>query len=113
MKQLALITAAVIALTTTPARTHDHARPDLDGWYPTLQSRKGPCCDGSDAQHISDVEWRITGNHYQVFLEGDWRDVDDSAVVQGPNLDGTALVWSYYLNGEKIGIRCFMPGTGS
>ena len=34
----------------------------------TLKSGKGPCCDGSDALHLSDIDWETTpdGQHYRV-----------------------------------------------
>ena len=35
------------------ALAHDHQHPELNGWYESLRSGKGPCCDGTDAQcHI-------------------------------------------------------------
>lgn len=42
------------------AHGHDHNHPELNAWMQTLKSGKGPCCDGSDALHLSDVEWETT-----------------------------------------------------
>ena len=96
---------------------HDHARPDLDSWYPTLQSRKGPCCDGPgvDATHLDDPDWQATGDPetpYRVRLPGSkvWIPVPEAAVVHSPNRDGRALVWPMWADGEQI-VRCFLAGT--
>lgn len=68
-----LAAAALLGLAidrlATPARAHDHNRPGLDGWYPTLRSPAGSnCCDGPkvDAVHLADVDWKpataVTGS---------------------------------------------------
>lgn len=108
---------AVLALMAAPAGAHDHARPELDSWYPTLQSRKGPCCDGPgvDATHLDDPDWQTTGDPatpYRVRLPGSkaWLDVPETAVVHEKNRDGRALVWPMHINGE-LAIRCFLAGS--
>jgi hypothetical protein len=92
------------------AYAHDHGRPELDGWFKALQSQKGPCCDGSDAQSLSDVDWRSKDGHYEVMLDGEWSEVEDSAVIKEPNRAGPTMVWTYYYNGKQRA-RCFMPGS--
>ena len=107
--------AVVFLCLLTPAFAHDHEHPELNEWMKTLQG-KGPCCDGSDAKHLTDVEWRTKDGHYQVYINqySDdkgaflWVDVPDDAVVKGPNLDGRTLVWPIW--GLIPTIRCFMPG---
>lgn len=107
-----ILIAAMLA--ASPALAHDHARPELNGWFESLRSAKGgPCCDGSDAKRIDDVDWETRDGHYRVRLDGQWVDVPDGAVVEGPNREGPAMVWPYYLNGKLDGIRCFMPGSGA
>jgi hypothetical protein len=115
-------------------RAHDHKRPDLDSWYPTLLSGKGPCCDGpkNDALHLRDVDWETQnkamddGEHYRVrvpknaldfkrAVEGQdvdtqWVDVPDNALVTEPNKDVGTLVWPIY-GYLSPSIRCFLPGT--
>ena len=94
------------------AIAHDHSRPELDHWFMSLQSKgKSPCCDGSDATRLDDVDWESEDGHYRVRLEGEWVDVPDSAVVNGPNRAGPTMVWPYYVNGAMRGVRCFMPGN--
>lgn len=92
---------------------HDHNHPELNGWLMSLRNNKGvPCCDGSDATRLSDVDWESKDGHYRVRLMGDdWVDVPDEAVIEQPNRAGQTLVWPYYLNGQLRGIRCFMPGS--
>lgn len=103
------------------ASAHDHKQPDLDRWFRQQYSTKGPCCDGEEAHHIPDVDWDSTCTdgkcHYRVFLYNKWWNVDDGAVVQGPNLSGTALVWAAPTRNQgeeviSVFIRCFMPGAG-
>jgi len=99
------------------AYAHDHTHPELNEWFRSLRSKGGaPCCDNSDfetgsAKHLEDVDWDSKDGHYRVRLNGHWIDVPDSAVVPGANRAGPAMVWPFYMNGELIGIRCFMPGA--
>ncbi len=37
----------------------------------------------------------------------------DYSIVDGPNREGSALVWTYGMDGLQVGIRCFMPGAGT
>jgi hypothetical protein len=39
------------------ARAHDHQRPQLNGWYASLRSGKGSCCNGTDAKRADDADW--------------------------------------------------------
>jgi len=39
------------------ARAHDYQHPELNSWYESLHSGKGPCCDGSDAKRVDDADW--------------------------------------------------------
>ncbi|HEY1216722.1 MAG TPA: hypothetical protein VGE93_24115, partial [Bryobacteraceae bacterium] len=62
---------ALMLLSLGKSLAHDYARPELAPWFMSLQSRgHSPCCDGSDATHLSDVEWRTARgadgqSHYQ------------------------------------------------
>ena len=102
----------VFSLFASGAQAHDHNRPDLNEWFKGLESRsKSPCCDGDDALAVEDPDWEMNSGHYRVRLSGEWVDVPDRAVVDGPNRDGRAMVWPYYVNGELRGVRCFLPGS--
>jgi hypothetical protein len=111
------ITASIIALIflvsalVSVAHAHDQNKPELDSWYRSLQSGKGPCCGGpsEDATHLDELQWRSKGDGYEVFIEGHWIDVPPAAIVPVPNKDGRALVWLYYLMGDPV-VRCFIPG---
>lgn len=108
---LVLILGALVAHINN-ARAHDHARPDLDGWFMSLESKsKSPCCDGADALRLDDVDWETRDGHYRVRLEGEWVDVPDSAVVEAPNRAGPTMVWPYRRDGHLNQIRCFLPGS--
>lgn len=103
----------VLALSIHPIRAHDHSRPELKPWFESLQSRAGAaCCDGTDATRLDDVDWESRAGRYRVRLYGEWIDVPEGAVVDGPNRAGPAMVWPVrgYLG---MTIRCFMPGSMS
>jgi len=111
MMRAFIIILPAIALCISPARGHDHDKPWLNDWFMSLQSRGGePCCDGSDATRLDDVDWESKDGHYRVRIGGEWVDVPDSAVIDAPNRDGPAMVWPYYFN-RKPHVRCFIPGT--
>jgi hypothetical protein len=106
-----VISALILPIFATgPARAHDHDHPELNGWYESLHSGKGPCCDGSDAKRVDDADWESKDGHYRVRIDGEWVDVPNEAVVDGPNRAGRTMVWPYYLDGHPRA-RCFMPGS--
>jgi hypothetical protein len=111
---LACIALLIAAVTVAPVHGHDHARPDLDGWYHSLQSRKGLCCGPEDEyaalNQLDGFDWKMEGGNYKVFVDGRWLDVPPEAVIDQPNKAGRALVWLYHFQGEPI-VRCFMPGA--
>lgn len=111
MKFLApILVLAGLIFSFSPARPHDHARPELDKWFTDLRSKGGaPCCDGTDATSLADPDWELKDGHFRVRLDGQWVDVPDEAVVDVPNRYGPALVWPY--TGYQPGVRCFMPGS--
>lgn len=99
---------------------HDKDHPELSDWFRSLTNFEGmPCCDGSDATRIEDVDWQTICEagtdecHYQVRLEGQWWNVPPPAVVQSGNRLGPALVWPVYRRDHEIFIRCFLPGAGT
>jgi hypothetical protein len=94
-----------------PVHAHDRNKPELDDWYRSLRSGKGPCCGGpsEDATHLDEMQWRTKGEGYEVFIEGEWIEVPPPAIVPVPNQDGRALVWLYHFDGKPV-VRCFMPG---
>jgi hypothetical protein len=87
-----------------------YQHPELNGWYESLHSGKGPCCDGSDAKRVDDADWETKDGHYRVRIDSEWVDVPNEAVVDGPNRAGRTMVWPYYLDGHPKA-RCFMPGS--
>jgi hypothetical protein len=122
---LFVIVVIGFAVYSCSAGAHDYRHPEKQKWYESLHSSKEVCCDGKEATHIADFEWDTTCEqnnfgeklcHYRVFLHNKWRDVPASAVVEGPNLDGSALLWEIPdWHGNQITdttIRCFMPGAG-
>jgi hypothetical protein len=121
MRWLALTVVSLLlllmALLIHGARARDldgrYAQSPLRKWFDGLKSSGGAlCCSDADGTAISDAEWRSKNGGYEVFLEGEWRRVPDSAVVTEPNKSGRTMVWP--LRGYMgITIRCFMPGSMS
>ena len=108
---IVLATATVILLIAylTKAHAHDHNRPELNDWLKDLHSaNKTWCCVGDDTDAID--AWETKGKSYRVKFRGEWYDVPESALVDGPNKGGDALLW---MNKGWTGmsVRCFMPGS--
>lgn len=98
-----------LILLVSAGHAHDHARPALTDWLKSLTSKnKQLCCDGTDTDAIED--WETKDSRYRVKFRGLWFDVPDSAIVEGPNKGGDALLW---MNKGYSGfsVRCFMPGS--
>jgi hypothetical protein len=98
------------------AHAHDHSRPDLNNWFESLSSGKGPCCSDADGKALSDIDWEVREGRYRVRIEGQWWDVPHEAVIKEPNRAGRTMVWPIYYwalggNLRRIEIRCFMPGV--
>lgn len=115
-----LAVAAAYAMLLAAARAHlAQATPEMNEWLSQQSNGRGDmCCSSADGSTIPDVDWQTTpdGKHYQVRLEGQWRDVDDNKVVTAPNRFGPAVVWTYRTQaaiGGRLEIRCFMPGAGA
>lgn len=92
-----------------PAFGHDHRRPGLNDWMKGLFSKsKTWCCDGNDNDAID--EWETKDGRYRVKFRGEWFNVPESAIIDGPNEAGDALLW---MNKGFSGfsVRCFMPGS--
>ena len=107
---LVLFIVVLSASTLGRGRAHDYQHPELNDWYESLHSGKGPCCEGTEAKRVDDADWESKYGHYRVRINGECVDVPDEAVVPGPNRAGRTMVWPYYLNGHPKA-RCFMPGT--
>jgi hypothetical protein len=107
---LAVAVIAVLLIILFSAHAHDPGRPELNGWFDHLASKKGPCCSFADGETVADVDWQSKDGHYEVKLDGDWIVVEDSAVITEPNRIGRTMVWPFTLYGETK-IRCFMPGS--
>lgn len=110
---LALITLGATMI-TRPVFGRDldgrYANSPLKPWFDQLKSGKGPCCSDSDGYVVKDADWKTRDGQYQVYLEGEWRDVPPDAVITEPNLFGRTMVWPIKGWGG-LTIRCFMPGS--
>jgi hypothetical protein len=112
-----LLGIRVLALHPAVARDLDgrFANSPLHSWFESLRSGRGPCCSDADGRALSDVDWDSKDGHYRVYIDGEWWDVPDEAVIKEPNRAGRTMVWPVYYSPQggpvRIEIRCFMPGS--
>jgi hypothetical protein len=119
--ELSSLTARIIPVTGSPFKINFAL---LNAWFQSLKNKAGePCCDTGDAQR-AEVEWDMAKGGYKVQLKhphrpiepGQWFDVPYSAVIDQPNLSGSAMGWwhpSYDEDGRMTPmLRCFIPGPG-
>lgn len=109
---LVLAVASIVLLfciSLYPVFAHDHNNPERTDWLKSLHSQnKTWCCDGNDTDIIE--QWETRNGRYRVRFRGEWYDVPDSAVVDGPNKGGDALLWMNK-GYSGLSVRCFMPGA--
>jgi hypothetical protein len=117
---LVIFAIIVASLAWSQAYPHDAARPELNKWFESLHSGKGPCCADADGALVADADWASVTDttkpnvHYKVRIDRQWVDVPDDAVLKEPNKDGRTIVWGYPMkgwgNGTGYYIRCFIVG---
>jgi len=86
----------------------------IQDWFKSQKNPKGePCCSVADGTY---AEEDVRGDYYwtrfqTAFGITEWMPVPDSALIRGPNPNGSAVVWYYFQDGKPV-IRCFIPGGG-
>ncbi len=99
---LALFTVAAPSRAAPPA----DADPTLAPWFNSLrQPGSGiSCCSIADC---GPVDYRTVADHYEAFIEGEWRVVPpDKVLKRADNPTGRAVVcWT-----KPTGIMCFIRG---
>ena len=108
-------TLIVLLVSHLAANAHDPNRPELNHWFESLKSGKGPCCSNADGIAVASPDWESRGGGYRVRLYGQWWDVPPEAVIVGPNLTGRTIAWPVYeyidgMPARVTDIRCFIPG---
>jgi hypothetical protein len=90
------------------ANAHDPLHPEWTDWLMSQKNQNnGECCNGQDTLVLSDSEWKVVGDHYEVFHNGTWMSVPRWALTQGTdNITGHALLWVFNMR-----VMCFKPGT--
>lgn len=91
--------------------------PIIHAWFEKQHNfRKQWCCDISDGHILSDNEWRVHDDAYQVSVLGNWHAIPQDHLVDpagGPNPTGAAVVWYNVYDtpeGPTVSIFCFTPG---
>jgi len=109
---LAAAVGALLAADAVSAPPPD-ADPALHAWFDRQRNVRGIlCCSIADGHILSDEEWRTNGASYEVFILGQWRQIQASQLrdpAGGPNPTGRAIVW--YMVRDRVVIYCFAPGT--
>lgn len=107
--------ALLLALSTAHAAPPPgvEVNPERHAWFEQQHSVSGAwCCNLSDGHILNDNEWRQSGDHYQVLINGIWYEVPAHAMrdpKDGPNITGSAVVW-YLPIADTVTIYCFAPG---
>lgn len=72
-----------------------NADPSLGPWFRSLTSPAGEsCCAEYDGHVLSDADWRVAGDHYEVRIAKVWRIVPAAAVLNRvDNPTGGAVVF--------------------
>ncbi|MGY8663370.1 hypothetical protein Q3C01_13475 [Bradyrhizobium sp. UFLA05-109] len=111
------IVLSAVLLTSSPGIARDpggkyaQADPEMHKWFERLKSEGGEaCCALSDGNTLRDTDWRSRDGRYQVFMDDEWVDVPNAALVTVPNRFGRTVVWPYHEDGRPY-VRCFMPGS--
>lgn len=108
MIRLIFCVIVVFAATARAAPPPD-ADPALTPWFNSLRApwTNALCCSIADCRP---ADLRIVGDHYEVFIGGEWRAVPPSRVLQrSDNPTGRAVVcWT-----PQGGITCFVRGPES
>jgi hypothetical protein len=101
------LTFATLGLATAArAAPPPDADPALAPWFNSLrQPGSGmSCCSIADCRP---VDYRTVDNHYEAYIEGEWRPVPpDKVITRADNPTGRAVVcWT-----RLSGIMCFVRG---
>lgn len=89
-----------------------------------MPNGNGSCCSETDGHALTDTEWRMNGDHYQIEVEGKWWDVPNTTVLTGdtcgpdplPEGQSEAKVWysltrDYGSELADVHVYCFLPGV--
>lgn len=68
----AATTLIVLLASHFAAHAHDHNRPELNHWFESLKSGKGPCCSHTDGIAVANRDWDSKDSGYRVRLYGQW-----------------------------------------
>ena len=119
---LGMLLLPIQASAHDPGGKFAQANPKMHEWFEGLRSGKGPCCSDADGNVVKDSDWEAVNDpakpnvHYRVFIQEQWVDVPDDAVLTQPNMYGRTMVWPFYNSAYggpvQVNIRCFIPGPG-
>ena len=92
--------------------------PDENAWFNRRRAVDGTkCCDENDAFVGENVEWRMVGGRYEVFVRGAWYQVPPGRVMRSDPADpspfGSAALLFYTVNPNwpnGFMLWCFRPG---
>src|SRR5271165_6605648 len=102
----AVLAALLMLPPPSAAAPPPDADPSLAPWFNSLQQPGSgiSCCSIADCRP---VDYRVVGDHYEVFIQGQWLPVPpDKVLTRADNPTGRAVVCWTKVNG----ILCFVRG---
>jgi hypothetical protein len=82
---VALVAAVMLTVWVAVAHAHSPDRLELNDWLMAQRNVLGSaCCDGDDVVQLSDSEWRIAGDHYEVNFRGKWGSCPTARLPKNP-----------------------------
>jgi hypothetical protein len=99
MTRLILYIALLLIYSHASAAPPDNADRQLAPWFQSLKQpgTGASCCSIADCRQ---VEYRMSGGHYQALVQGEWMAVPDDKVLQ------------HQLNPTGHGVVCYTPWQG-
>jgi hypothetical protein len=117
---ISLLLWALIIASCNAALGHGYNySPDENAWFNRQLAIDGTkCCDESDAHVGENVDWRMVGGHYEVYILDGWHRVPPERVMRSnpddPSPFGSAalLFWSPAPHTTRgFMLWCFRPGV--
>jgi hypothetical protein len=112
---LILAAFAPVVAFALPGQKWAQVDPVMHDWIMTLHAKGSGywCCDLADGELTQqDIRKGADGEvHWFVFVDAEWQEVPDEAIVEAPNKIGRPIVWATHYGPQQVHINCFLPGA--
>lgn len=108
-RPILLVAVILSAVPAQAAMDPENADPSLAPWFQQLKQpgTEASCCSIADCRQ---VEYRSSGDHYEVFIRGAWTEVPNDKVLKNQSNPTGHGVACYT---EWQGVMCFVPASGA